>query len=78
MPANVELSPPAVEVLGALAPFGHSGPHRPPALRHFTRLTPSAFEGALRELERRGLVRFEEEALWTTGDGERASQALFP
>jgi DNA-binding IclR family transcriptional regulator len=71
------LSAPALEVLGALAPFGHSGPHRMPSLRRFTRLTPAAFETALVELRHRGLVRFEGESLWTTRDGEDLSLSVF-
>ena len=77
MPSQPPLSPPALEVLGALAPFGHSGPHRMSPLRRFTHLTPAAFERALGELRGRGLVHFEEEALWMTGEGESVTASEF-
>jgi len=71
------LSPPALEVLGALAPFGHSGPYRPPALRRYTSLTPTAFERALSELAHRGLVALGEQDLWMTPAGESATNVAF-
>lgn len=71
------ISPSALEVLGALAPFPHTGPHRAAPLRRHTRLTPSAFGQALGELQRSGFVRLEEEALWLTRDGERLAGAVF-
>ena len=77
MPSGTPLSQPALEVLGALAPFGHSGPHRMPPLRRFTHLTPAAFERAVGELQGRGLVHFDEEALWMTGAGESVTAAVF-
>jgi len=71
------ISPPALEVLGALAPFPHTGPHRAAPLRRHTRLTPAAFGNALGELQQSGLVRLEEETLWLTRDGERLAGRVF-
>jgi len=77
-PPDPCLSLAALEVLGALAPFAHSGPHRPHALRRHTRLTPTGFEAAVAELAAVGLVRCEEESLWRTREGEGAAAAAFP
>lgn len=71
------LSSPALEVLGALAPFGRSGPHRPAALRRHTHLTPGGFERAVAELCCLGLVQLEEQDLWMTPSGEAATAAVF-
>jgi hypothetical protein len=71
------LSSPALEVLGALAPFGRSGPHRPMAIRRHTHLTPGGFERAVAELCGLGLLQLEEQDLWMTPSGEAATAAVF-
>jgi len=75
---STTLSLAALEVLGALAPFVESGPHRPPALRRHTHLTPVRFASAVAELARLGLVRCEEDTLWRTALGDSAAAAAFP
>jgi DNA-binding transcriptional ArsR family regulator len=72
------LSSSALEVLGALAPFGHSGPYRPGPLRRYTRLTPDGFATALDELEGHGLIIVEEESLWVTMRGEELANQAYP
>ena len=68
----------AREVLGCLAPCLESGPHQATAVRRRTRLTPEAFDRAVGELERTGLLRVRGVAeLWLTGQGERAVAELF-
>jgi DNA-binding transcriptional ArsR family regulator len=72
------LSTGAREVLGALAACTWSGPHRARPLRRWTRLTPAAFDAALRELARGGLVEMQREDLfWVTDSGESWAQRLF-
>ena len=72
------LSPEAHQVLGTLAACTWSGPHRAQPLRKWTRLTPVAFEGALRELADRGLVQLQErDVFWVTGLGETQAARLF-
>lgn len=72
------LSPPAFEVLGSLAACTWSGPHRAKPLRRWTRLTPVAFEHALAELARDGLVQLErDDVFWVTGAGEDWTRKLF-
>ena len=72
------LSQQAFEVLGTLAAWPWSGPHRAKPLRRWTRLTPAAFERALAELVRGGLVRIErDDAVWVTDAGEDCTRRLF-
>lgn len=72
------LSAEACEVLGALAACTWSGPHRARPLRRWTRLTPAAFDAALAELARSGLVRPEgSDVFWVTGAGEAWTRRLF-
>jgi len=77
--ASTTLSPAAHEVLGTLAACWWSGPHRAPSLRKWTRLTPAAFDGALRELASSGLVTLQGHGLfWVTDAGESWTRRLFP
>jgi hypothetical protein len=72
------LSPAAHEVLGTLAACPWSGPHRARPLRRWTRLTPAAFEAALRELACGGLVELQgPDVFWVTATGETWTQRLF-
>lgn len=72
------LSPDAHQVLGTLAACTWSGPHRALPLRKWTRLTPVAFEGALRELALHGLVDLQDrDVFWVTGRGEERASRLF-
>lgn len=72
------LSRDAHEVLGTLAACTWSGPHRAKPLRRWTRLTPVAFDGALRELAERGLVQLQHgDVFWVTLTGERQAAQLF-
>lgn len=72
------LSRDAHEVLGTLAACTWNGPHRAKPLRRWTRLTPVAFDGALRELAERGLVQLQHgDVFWVTGLGEREAAQLF-
>ena len=73
-----ELSPPAFEVLSTLAACTWSGPHRAKPLRRWTRLTPEAFDHALAELARGGLVQVERgDVFWVTDAGEDWTRRLF-
>lgn len=75
---SAALSPQAHQVLGTLAACTWSGPHRAQPLRKWTRLTPVAFDGALRELADRGLVRMQDrDVFWVTGLGEAQADRLF-
>lgn len=68
----------AREVLGTLAACTWSGPHRARPLRRWTRLTPAAFDEALRELARVGLVELQrEDVFWVTDAGESWARRLF-
>lgn len=72
------LSPDAHQVLGTLAACTWSGPHRALPLRKWTRLTPVAFDGALRELALHGLVDLQDrDVFWVTGRGEEHASQLF-
>lgn len=72
------LSREAQEVLGTLAACTWSGPHRARPLRKWTRLTPAAFEDALRELARSGLVELQgPDLFWVTSVGEDWTRRLF-
>lgn len=72
------LSPDAHQVLGTLAACSWSGPHRASPLRKWTRLTPVAFDGALRELAACGLVQMQDrDVFWVTGLGEAHAERLF-
>jgi hypothetical protein len=72
------LSAPAQEVLGTLAACTWSGPHRARPLRRWTRLTPAAFDAALGELARTGLVVLQrEDVFWVTDAGESWARRLF-
>jgi hypothetical protein len=72
------LSPSAFEVLGTLAACTWSGPHRAKPLRRWTRLTPVAFDDALAELARTGLVQLEaQDVFWVTDAGESWTRRLF-
>jgi hypothetical protein len=72
------LSQEAHQVLGTLAACSWSGPHRAQPLRKWTRLTPVAFEGALRELAARGFVQLQDRGVfWVTGLGESQAERLF-
>lgn len=73
-----ELSDAAREVLGTVAACAWSGPHRAPALRRWTRLTPVAFEDGLQELAATGLVRrVDRDLFWLTDGAEDAARAMF-
>lgn len=77
-PQSPGISQPAQEVLGTLAACSWSGPHRAKPLRRWTRLTPAAFEQALAELARTGLVRLEDQdVFWVTDAGEWWTRRLF-
>ena len=72
------LSTAAREVLGTLAACTWSGPHRARPLRRWTRLTPAAFEDALHELARGGLVQMQRgDLFWVTEAGESWLRRLF-
>lgn len=72
------LSQDAHQVLGTLAACPWSGPHRAQPLRKWTRLTPAAFDLALRELAELGLVELQQhDVFWVTGQGERQADQLF-
>jgi hypothetical protein len=72
------VSPPALEVLGTLAACAWNGPHRARPLRKWTRLTPAAFDDALRELARSGLVQLQgPDVFWVTDAGESWTRRLF-
>ncbi len=71
------VSPAAHEVLGCLAAFDHSGPHRAPPLRRLTHLTEEAYRSALHELATNGLVRLENDDLWVTTLGADVADAAF-
>lgn len=72
------LSREAHQVLGTLAACTWSGPHRAQPLRKWTRLTPIAFDGALRELAEHGLVQIQDhDVFWVTSLGERHADRLF-
>jgi hypothetical protein len=73
----VTVSPAAREVLGCLAAFDHSGPHRAPPMRRLTRLTEDAYRAALQELDRLGLVRLDQDDLWVTALGGHVADAAF-
>ena len=81
-PRRASLVPPisdqACEVLGTLAACTWNGPHRAQPLRRWTRLTPAAFDDALAELARTGLVqRQDRDVFWVTADGESWTRRLF-
>ena len=77
-PGRPDLSPSAFEVLGTLAACSWSGPHRAKPLRKWTRLTPSAFDEALAELAKTGLVqRQDHDVFWVTAAGETWTRRLF-
>lgn len=67
----------AHEVLGCLAVFDHSGPHRAPPLRRHTHLSEEGYRAALRELAQIGLVRLEQDELWVTALGSQVADAAF-
>jgi hypothetical protein len=72
------LSAPAQEVLGTLAACTWNGPHRAKPLRRWTRLTPAAFDEALAELARTGLVQRQDgDVFWVTAAGESWTRRLF-
>ena len=72
------LSPEAREVLGTVAACSWSGPHRAQPLRRWTRLTPAAFDAALAELARLGVVRRAQgDLFWLTERAEAATRGLF-
>lgn len=72
------LSPAANEVLGTLAPLRFSGPHKARLLRRWTRLNPAAYDKAIDELHRTGLVKLERSGiLWVTTQGEEAAAQMF-
>lgn len=72
------LSPEARQVLGTVAACTWSGPHRASPLRRFTRLTPVAFDAAMSELARVGLVqRTDRDLFWVTGRGEAVAERIF-
>lgn len=72
------LSHDAHEVLGTLAACTWSGPHRARPLRKWTRLTPAAFDQALAELARTGLVQLQgTDVFWVTPSGESWTRRLF-
>ncbi len=74
----VVLSPAAREVLGTLAPLPSSGPHKAGLLRRWTRLVPTEYERALRELHMAGLVTLEPSGtLWMTVRGESEAGSMF-
>ncbi|MFA5944993.1 MAG: hypothetical protein WC876_11075 [Candidatus Thermoplasmatota archaeon] len=75
---TLPLSQPAFEVLGTLAACTWSGPHRARPLRKWTRLTPVAFDDALTELARTGLVQRQgTDVFWVTDAGESWTRRLF-
>ena len=75
---SLPLSQEAHQVLGTLAACTWSGPHRAQPLRKWTRLTPVAFDGALRELAELGLVQLQDrDVFWVTAPGEAQAQRLF-
>lgn len=72
------LSSEAREVLGTVAACSWSGPHRATPLRRWTRLTPAAFDAALAELARGGLVRRTNgDLFWLTDRAEATTRDLF-
>mgnify|MGYP001586794846 CR=1 FL=1 len=71
------VSPAAHQVLGCLAAFDHSGPHRSPPLRRLTHLTEESYRAALHELADLGLVRLEQDDLWVTALGSHVVDAAF-
>lgn len=72
------LSPAACEVLGTVAACSWSGPHRTTPLRRYTRLTPVAFDSAMTELARTGLVQLQgRDLFWVTGRGEELADRMF-
>lgn len=74
----MQLSPAAREVLGTVAACSWSGPHRATPLRRWTRLTPAAFDAALAELARDGLVRRSRgDLFWLTERAEAQTRDLF-
>ncbi len=74
----MDLSPAAREVLGTVAACSWSGPHRATPLRRWTRLTPAAFDAALAELARGGLVRRSDgDLFWLTERAEACARDLF-
>jgi hypothetical protein len=78
MPPQEELSQEAHQVLGTLAACPWSGPHRAQPLRKWTRLTPAAFDVALRELAKLGHVELQQgDVFWVTGQGELQADRLF-
>ena len=77
-PALADLSTEAHQVLGTLAACTWSGPHRAQPLRKWTRLTPVAFDGALRELADLGLVQLQDhDVFWVTRLGEDQAERRF-
>lgn len=74
---GVTVSAAAHAVLGCLAAFDHSGPHRAPPLRRLTHLSEDAYRCALRELAELGLVRLEQDDLWVTTLGGHVAGAAF-
>ncbi len=74
---GVTVSSAAHEVLGCLAAFEHSGPHRAPPLRRFTALTEESYRAALHELSELGLVRLDQDDLWVTALGGHVVSAAF-
>jgi hypothetical protein len=75
---SLPLSQEAHQVLGTLAACTWSGPHRALPLRKWTRLTPVAFDGALRELADRGLVQLQDrDVFWVTAQGEAQADRWF-